>query len=260
MNYAFYISGKSTRFCKFLNQASDEIKEKIKVVISEYKIFDETNDVLIKNNIPAEIFEYSNLNGSNNKEKNLELSNKFLEVLKNRNIDYMISLGNHILSGDLLKDYEYRIINFHPAILPMYPGLKAIDQAVAHGNTFLVGNTAHFVDSGMDTGKIIMQSVVPLDSFFEHDNDYDVVLDLVIDMINKVMYLLENNLIVISNERVKILGANYSKSSTFPDLSKHFYVGGVNLLYNTVIICFIADIWIGIAILCLHIKKEYAKS
>lgn len=221
MNYAFYISGKSSRFCKFLNQASDEIKVKIKVVISEDKIYDETNNALIKNNIPTEIFEYDKLNGSNNKEKNLELSNKILDVLKNRNIDYMISFGRHILSGDLLKDYKYRIINFHPAILPMYPGLQAIDQAVAHGNTFLVGNTAHFVDSGMDTGKIIMQSVIPLDSFFEHNNDYDVVMDLVIDMLNKLMYLLENNLIVIVNERVKILGADYNKSSTFPDLRQH---------------------------------------
>lgn len=47
----------------------------------------------------------------------------------------------------------------------MFPGIKAIDQASDYGNVLLVGNTAHFIDSGVDTGPIIMQSVIPIMNF-----------------------------------------------------------------------------------------------
>lgn len=100
----------------------------------------------------------------------------------------------------------------------MFPGLNAIDQAVNHKNVLLVGNTAHFVDEGMDTGPIIMQSVVPLEKFYKSAKDYDSILDLIIPMLNKLIMLLRNNMIHIVDGRCIIDGADYSKAAIFPEV------------------------------------------
>jgi phosphoribosylglycinamide formyltransferase 1 len=53
------------------------------------------------------------------------------------------------------------VINVHPALLPAFPGLRAIEQAVAYG-VKVFGVTIHFVDEGVDTGPIIAQRAVEL--------------------------------------------------------------------------------------------------
>lgn len=64
-----------------------------------------------------------------------------------------------IISPEFVKVYKNRILNIHPALLPSFPGLHSQKQAVEYGAKFS-GCTVHFVDSGMDTGPIILQSVV----------------------------------------------------------------------------------------------------
>ena len=64
------------------------------------------------------------------------------------------------LIGDtLLSAYENRIINIHPSLLPSFPGKDAIGQAMEHG-VKITGVTVHYVDAGMDTGKVIAQAAV----------------------------------------------------------------------------------------------------
>ena len=218
MKYAFYISGKGTRLLRYLTTFENKKKRDIGLVISDRMLDDILKNQLHKLSIPAIVFEYKKLPGKVCKEKNQELSNKILEALENNNIDYCFSFGTHILSGPLLKKYENRLINFHPAILPMYPGMASIDQAVEAGNTFLVGNTVHFIDEGVDTGKIIMQSAVPLEVFFPSSN-YDAILDLQIEMLHQVIMVLEEKRLVIRDGRVKILGADYRKSTIYPFIS-----------------------------------------
>ena len=64
-----------------------------------------------------------------------------------------------IISPEFVKKYKNRIINIHPALLPAFPGLDAQKQALEYGAKFS-GCTVHFVDAGMDTGPVIIQSVV----------------------------------------------------------------------------------------------------
>ncbi len=64
-----------------------------------------------------------------------------------------------IISPEFIKKYKNRIINIHPALLPAFPGLDAQKQALEHGAKYS-GCTVHFVDTGMDTGPIILQAVV----------------------------------------------------------------------------------------------------
>jgi phosphoribosylglycinamide formyltransferase-1 len=66
-----------------------------------------------------------------------------------------------VLSPAFLDAFPDRVINIHPALLPSFRGLDAQKQAVAAGVRFS-GCTVHFVDGGMDTGPIILQSVVPV--------------------------------------------------------------------------------------------------
>ena len=217
MIYAFYVSGHSGRLMKFLNKNDDNIISKISIVISDKEMPLELMNLLKVKNVSVKVIDYSNLEGKNNKEKNLELSNHIYDLLKLHGVDYMFSFGSHLLSGKLLKEYEYHLINFHPAILPMYPGNKSIDQAVNHGNTLLVGNTAHFIDEGMDTGKIIMQSVTPLQAFLD-TGDYDIVLDYAVEMLGRLIYLLDHDRVKIENDKVRILGADYTASNIYPKL------------------------------------------
>lgn len=102
----------------------------------------------------------------------------------------------------------------------MFPGLNAIDQAAdSEKSVLLIGNTAHFVDEGIDTGKIIMQSVIPLDAFL-FNKDYDIVLDIIIEMITKLIAIIENNRLQIINDRPFIEGADYTKYSIFPYITE----------------------------------------
>ena len=67
-----------------------------------------------------------------------------------------------IISPEFVKKYKNKIINIHPAILPSFPGLDAQKQAVNYGSKYS-GCTVHFVDSGVDTGPIILQKIVKLE-------------------------------------------------------------------------------------------------
>ena len=70
-----------------------------------------------------------------------------------------------IISPEFVKKYKNKMINIHPAILPSFPGLDAQKQAVQYGVKFS-GCTVHFVDEGVDSGPIIIQSIVKV-----KDND-----------------------------------------------------------------------------------------
>ena len=64
-----------------------------------------------------------------------------------------------IISPYFINKYKNRILNIHPALLPAYPGLNAQKQAIQNGAK-VSGCTVHFVDEGVDSGPIILQSVV----------------------------------------------------------------------------------------------------
>lgn len=66
-----------------------------------------------------------------------------------------------LLSAGFVERFAGRVINVHPALLPAFPGLDAIGQAVAHG-VRVTGVTVHFVDGGVDTGAILLQQPVEL--------------------------------------------------------------------------------------------------
>lgn len=66
-----------------------------------------------------------------------------------------------LLTPSFLNRFPGRVINVHPALLPAFPGLRAIEQALDYG-VKVFGVTVHFVDEGVDTGPIIAQRAIEL--------------------------------------------------------------------------------------------------
>ena len=64
-----------------------------------------------------------------------------------------------ILSKDFIKSFKGKILNIHPSLLPKYKGLKTHQRAISNGEKYS-GCTVHFVNSRLDSGKIILQKKV----------------------------------------------------------------------------------------------------
>ncbi|HET6500004.1 MAG TPA: phosphoribosylglycinamide formyltransferase [Amycolatopsis sp.] len=78
--------------------------------------------------------------------------------------DLVVSAGFlKILGARFLDRFAHRVINTHPALLPSFPGMHAVADALALG-VKVTGSTVHFVDSGVDTGPIIAQEAVVVES------------------------------------------------------------------------------------------------
>ena len=107
------------------------------------------------------------------------LSSACLKFLEKNQSEYLLCFGNRILKNPLIQKYDKRIINFHPSLLPSFKGLNAIDQALKAKVSFL-GNTAHFIDEGIDTGEIIIQSAM----FRSDYEEYEDVLELQFPILN----------------------------------------------------------------------------
>jgi phosphoribosylglycinamide formyltransferase-1 len=73
-----------------------------------------------------------------------------------------------LLGGSFLERFPGAVINVHPSLLPAFPGVRAIEQALAYG-VKVFGVTVHFVDEGMDTGPVILQRAVELPQAREAD-------------------------------------------------------------------------------------------
>ncbi|PLX90754.1 MAG: phosphoribosylglycinamide formyltransferase [Desulfuromonas sp.] len=85
-----------------------------------------------------------------------------VSALQDADVELVVLAGfMRIISDVFLDAFPQRIINIHPALLPAFPGLHVQRKALEHGARFS-GCTVHFVDSGVDTGRIILQAVVPV--------------------------------------------------------------------------------------------------
>jgi len=91
-----------------------------------------------------------------------EHDREIVAVLKARHIDLVCLAGYmRILSSEFLDAYPGRILNIHPSLLPLFPGLEPQKQALESGAK-ISGCTVHLVDETLDGGPIILQRAVPV--------------------------------------------------------------------------------------------------
>jgi phosphoribosylglycinamide formyltransferase 1 len=82
--------------------------------------------------------------------------------LESREVDLVVLAGfMELLGPEVVGRFRNRIVNVHPSLLPAFPGVGAIEQAVEHG-VRVTGVTVHFVDEHLDNGPIIFQESLEL--------------------------------------------------------------------------------------------------
>ncbi len=105
--------------------------------------------------------EYMDCGGFKNKFP-LEVQAAVAEKLRALDVDLVCLAGfMRLVKAPLLEAFPNRILNIHPALLPLFPGVEAWKQALEAGAK-QTGCTVHYVDAGMDSGEILMQAYVPV--------------------------------------------------------------------------------------------------
>lgn len=150
----------------------------LQAVIDAIKSGDITNTeiaVVISNNAGAYALTRARENGieavcvSPKNYANRETFNKeFLKTVNSYNVDLIVLAGFLVkIPEEMVHQYSNRIINIHPSLIPSFCGvgfygLKVHEAALAKG-VKVTGATVHFVDEGMDTGRIILQKAVEVE-------------------------------------------------------------------------------------------------
>lgn len=91
-------------------------------------------------------------------EYDLALISKLMEA----RVDLVVLAGYmRLLTAQFVAAFPFRIMNIHPSLLPAFPGLEGVEQALNYG-VKVTGCTVHFVDEGLDSGPVILQEAVPV--------------------------------------------------------------------------------------------------
>ena len=91
------------------------------------------------------------------------------EWLAGAGVELVVLAGYmQLLDPAFLRRFPERVINVHPALLPAFPGIRSVEQAIDYG-VKVFGVTVHFVDEGVDTGRIIAQRAVEIRSATDAD-------------------------------------------------------------------------------------------
>lgn len=90
------------------------------------------------------------------------LDGAIVTVMQNHQVDWIIMAGwMRVVTEVLIQAFPRRILNIHPSLLPSFPGVKAVEQALAAG-VKLAGCTVHYVELEVDSGPILIQAAVPV--------------------------------------------------------------------------------------------------
>ena len=161
LNLAILISGRGSNMENILKSIK---KNKIPVnptIVISNKSDAKGLEIAKKLGVKTEVVESKGLKGGN-----WEYDSKLVAVLQEYNVtpkNGLICLAGfmRIMSPDFIRHYKGRILNIHPAILPSFPGLHSQRQALNYGVKF-TGCTVHFVDEGVDTGKVIAKKKIDI--------------------------------------------------------------------------------------------------
>ncbi|MFP4200098.1 MAG: phosphoribosylglycinamide formyltransferase [Clostridia bacterium] len=143
--------------------------------------------------IEAQVVEYDRQKGRD------AFGRCLLELCRDREITVVALAGfMRILPQSFLDGFPDRVFNIHPALLPSFPGLHAQAQALEYG-VRVSGCTVHLVDSGVDTGPIVLQAAVPV----YEDDDED---SLSARILRREHLLYPRALALFSRDRLRVEG------------------------------------------------------
>ena len=158
LNLGILISGRGSNMLNLVNASQRGlINSKVKIVISNNNNSSGI-DKAKRKNIKTKIINQKDYGSKK------DFENALTNTLKNQNVDLVCLAGfMSILSKNFLKDWNRKVINIHPSLLPSFRGKNAVKQALEQ-RVKTAGCSVHFVDEGIDTGEIISQEKVPVSS------------------------------------------------------------------------------------------------
>lgn len=178
-NLAILASGGGSNF-QALSEAVKETKHTVTCLICDRKdayVIERAKKLGIKNYYVTYF----------KRDKN-DAESEIIKILKKEKCDLVALAGfMRILSTDFICNWENRILNIHPSLLPKYPGNHGIKESFNSGDLEL-GVTIHYVDQGMDTGPIIFQ-----ESFTRRDNE---TLESTEEEIHKIEHRIYPNILI----------------------------------------------------------------
>ncbi|MBI4743323.1 MAG: phosphoribosylglycinamide formyltransferase [Actinobacteria bacterium] len=196
---AVLVSGSGTNLRAIINASEkDEINASVVVVISNCEDAFALKRA-VKHDIPNYFVDLKEFESRDKYEEEI------VKILKEHKADLVILAGYMLLAGQkLINEFENKIMNIHPALLPSFPGTHSVKDALEYG-VKVSGCTVHFVDEGLDTGPIILQKAVSV-----LDNDTEETLHNRIHEVEYELYpeairLFSEGKLRIDGHRVKVM-------------------------------------------------------
>jgi formyltetrahydrofolate-dependent phosphoribosylglycinamide formyltransferase len=200
LKIAVFVSGRGSNLNAILN--SSELKNLVEVVAV---ISDKSNcgAFEIANQHSIKSFTVGNEEGKIK-------SNELTSLLKNLNVDLVVLAGYlKLIPSDLIDNFQNRIINIHPALLPSFGGKGMyginVHRAVFNSTAKVSGATVHMVDNAYDTGKIIAQRCVDISDLNSPEEIAERVLQIEHKLLPFVVKAFAENKIKIESDRISIV-------------------------------------------------------
>jgi len=157
VNIAIFASGRGTNLEAIIGAVNaGRIKANISAVVSDVK------DCFALTLARSANIKTLTFNSKDFKTR-VEFDGAVIKALEEYNIDLIVLAGYmRLLSSFFVDKFKNRIMNVHPALLPSFKGTQGIEDALNYG-VKVTGVTVHFVDSGLDSGPIIIQEAVRIE-------------------------------------------------------------------------------------------------
>ncbi len=154
---AFLISGRGSNMVAIIKKVKEgKLKIKPAIVFSDNPGADGLKSAE-KAGIPVSAFPPADFPTREDYE------NTLVNTLKKHGTEWVVAAGYmRLLKKPVIEAFPGKILNIHPSLLPAFAGLNAQQQTIDAG-VKITGCTVHFVDMGMDTGPIVMQTAVPVE-------------------------------------------------------------------------------------------------
>ena len=159
------LTGRKKIKCSvFISGTGSNLKSLIQ--FSKKKISPISIELIISDNAKAKGLKFGKIFKISNKVFNyknkLIAEKKIIHEMKNKNIKIICLAGfMKILSKKFIKNFKGKILNIHPSLLPKYKGLNTHQRAISNNEKYS-GCTVHFVNSRLDSGKILLQKKVKI--------------------------------------------------------------------------------------------------
>ena len=161
---AILIGSNKVRTAVFISGSGSNLKSLIK--FSKTRQSPISVDLIISNNPKAKGLNYAKIFKIKKKVYNFKnkslVESRLLSTLKRQKIDMICLAGfMKILTKNFIKRFKGKILNIHPSLLPKYKGLNTHQRALKNNEKYS-GCTVHFVNSKLDSGKIIIQKKIKI--------------------------------------------------------------------------------------------------